>query len=170
MSPERIPTRRCPSPRARSISQPYVVGVMLQALELLPTHRVLEVGAGSGYVTAILSNLVAEVRAVEWHAALAESAGRRLDQLGIRNVAIRVGDGTLGWADKAPFDGILVSACGPAVPQRLLQQLAPGGRLVMPVGSHDAQSLLRISRSNDGRSTRQDDLGSVAFVPLLSTP
>ena len=157
-----------PIDAGQTISQPYIVGVMVQALALAPTDRILEVGAGSGYVSAILSHLVGQVHAIEWHPELAMRARERLARLGIWNVEVRVGDGTAGWPDAAPFDAILVSACGPEVPAALVEQLAPGGRMVIPVGSRDRQDLVRITRSADGLSFDQDSLGPVVFVPLLS--
>jgi protein-L-isoaspartate(D-aspartate) O-methyltransferase len=152
----------------QTISQPYIVGVMVQALSVASTDRVLEVGSGSGYVTAILSHLAARVHAIEWYPELAGIARKRLERLGIANVEMRVGDGGAGWPDAAPFDVILVSACGPEVPPTLLEQLAPGGRMVIPVGSRDPQDLARVRRSTDGVSIERDSLGSVVFVPLLS--
>lgn len=153
----------------QTISQPYIVGVMVQALDMAGTDRVLEVGAGSGYASAILSHLVGQVHAIEWYPELAMQARERLERLGIGNVELRVGDGTAGWPDAAPFDAILVSACGPQVPATLIEQLAPGGRMVIPIGTRDQQDLVRITRSADGRSLDQDSLGPVVFVPLLSS-
>ncbi len=157
-----------PIDAGQSISQPYIVGVMVQALALAATDRVLEVGSGSGYVSAILSHLVPKVVAIEWHPELAALARRRFERLGIGNVDIRVGDGTQGWQGSASFDAILVSARAPQVPPALLQQLAPGGRLVMPIGDREPQDLARLRRSADGASIERDSLGPVAFVPLLS--
>src|SRR5207253_5549896 len=145
-------------------SQPYVVGLMVQALEIRPTDRVLEVGAGSGYAAAILAQLAGRVYAIERHEPLAKLARERLARLGFRNVEVRTGDGTRGWPEAAPFDAILVSAGGPTVPPALLQQLAPDGRLVIPVGSYLEQDLLRITRSGD--QWIQEDMGPVRFVPL----
>ena len=152
----------------QSISQPYIVGVMVQALGVAATDRVLEVGSGSGYVSAILSHLAQRVQAIEWHPGLAGMARMRLERLGIGNVDIRVGDGRAGWPEAAPFDAILVSACGAEVPPALVDQLVPGGRMVMPIGRGDRQDLVRVRRSADGTSTERDSLGPVVFVPLLS--
>lgn len=158
-----------PIDAGQTISQPYVVGVMLQALDVRPGERVLEVGAGSGYVTAILAHLTDQVRAMEWHPELARQAVARLASLGIRTVELRVGDGSLGWPEGGPFDAILVSAGGPRVPPALVDQLAPGGRLLMPVGSHDAQELLLLTRGHDGGGLTERRLDRVVFVPLLSS-
>ena len=152
----------------QTISQPYVVAVMAEALELEPGDRVLEVGAGSGYAAAVLSRLADEVVTVERVPELAELAARRLAALGADNVAVRVGDGTLGWPDRAPYDGIVVTAGGPEVPPALVDQLAPGGRLVIPVGPLSAQRLVRVRRGPEG-GLEQEDLGGVAFVPLIGS-
>ena len=154
-----------PTGEGQTISQPYVVGAMLEALSLEGNERVLEVGAGSGYLAAVLSLLVREVIAIEAIPALAESAGERLARLGYANVRVRTGDGSLGFPEEAPFDGILVSAAAPAVPQPLVDQLAEGGRLVIPVGPSGYQQLLRIVKAN-GRTTQQE-LFACRFVPLV---
>ncbi len=158
-----------PIEAGQTISQPYVVGVMVEALRVQPTDRVLEVGAGSGYATAILAQLAAHVCAIEWHPELATQAVGRLALLGIHEVQIRVGDGTRGWPGEDRFDAILVSAGGPAVPRPLIDQLAPGGRLVIPVGSRHSQELLSLTRSAEGSTMHEDQLGPVVFVPLLSS-
>lgn len=151
----------------QTISQPYVVAWMTEALEPRPTDRVLEIGAGSGYAAAVLSRVVAEVFTVERFPDLARLAGRRLERLGFGNVIVRLGDGTLGWPEMAPFDGIVVAAGGPEVPPSLFDQLAVGGRLVIPVGpSPEQQSLVRVTRLPGGRYQRED-LGGVRFVPLV---
>jgi protein-L-isoaspartate(D-aspartate) O-methyltransferase len=139
---------------------------MIEALGVRPSDRVLEVGAGSGYAAAILSRLAERVYAIERHPALALAARDRLARLGYLNVDLRTGDGTLGVADAAPFDAILVSAGGPGIPGLLIDQLVPGGRLVIPVGKSREQRLLRIAKSVDGRAYQQD-LGPVTFVPLV---
>ena len=159
-----------PIGEGQTISQPYIVALMVEALGLRPTDRVLEVGAGSGYAAAILSRLAGRVYAIERNQRLAEEARDRLHRLGQDNVEVRSGDGTLGWPDAAPFDAILVSAGGPGVPKPLLEQLAPGGRLVIPVGRPREQRLYRITRVGGGGSGDEwirEDLGSVAFVPLI---
>jgi protein-L-isoaspartate(D-aspartate) O-methyltransferase len=155
-----------PIGEGQTISQPYVVALMIEALDVRPGDRVLEVGVGSGYAAAILSRLAELVYAIERHPDLAQAARDRLARLGGDNVDVRTGDGTLGLPDAAPFDAILVSAGGPGIPPPLIDQLAPGGRLVIPVGKTREQRLLRITKSADGRP-RQQDLGPVTFVPLV---
>ncbi|MBW2461355.1 MAG: protein-L-isoaspartate(D-aspartate) O-methyltransferase [Deltaproteobacteria bacterium] len=151
----------------QTISQPYIVALMAEALELTPTTRVLEVGAGSGYATAVMSRLADAVYAIERHELLAHNAGVRLRDLGYENVSVRHGDGTLGWAAHAPYDAIAVAAGGPDVPHSLLQQLEVGGRLVMPVGPDERmQELVRVRRLSDERYERES-LGRVSFVPLI---
>lgn len=150
----------------QTISQPYIVALMLEAAAIGPQDRVLEIGAGSGYAAALASRLAAQVCAVERIGALAKAARERLARLGYDNVEVRQGDGTGGWPGGGAFDVILVSAAGPEVPGALVAQLAPGGRLVMPVGERSGpQQLVRLCRTPDG--LRQDDLGAVAFVPLI---
>jgi protein-L-isoaspartate(D-aspartate) O-methyltransferase len=156
-----------PIGEGQTISQPYVVALMIEAAEVQPGERVLEVGAGSGYAAAVLSQIAGQVYAIERHATLAEGAERRLGKLGYDNVQLRVGDGTKGWPEAAPFDAILVSAGGPDVPQALKEQLAIGGRLVIPVGAEERQQkLLRITRTA-ADAYEEEDLGGVAFVPLI---
>lgn len=149
----------------QTISQPLVVALMTQALELRPTDRVLEVGTGSGYQAAVLRRLAAHVDTVERIPALAEQAAALLQDLGVDRVEVHTGDGTLGWPDGAPYDAVVVTAGGPVVPGPLLDQLADGGRLVAPVGPRHAQELVRVRRTGD--LTESEDLGPVAFVPLL---
>jgi precorrin-6B methylase 2 len=128
---------------------------------------VLEIGTGSGYAAAVLSQVVREVYTVERHAALADLARHRMNELGYDNVHIRHGDGTLGWADQAPYEGIVVTAGGPRIPEALLDQLAPGGQLVMPVGTEqNLQHLIRVTRQQDATYT-QEEFGAVRFVPLI---
>jgi protein-L-isoaspartate(D-aspartate) O-methyltransferase len=156
-----------PIGEGQTISQPYVVALMLEAAELHPRDRVLDVGAGSGYASAVASLMVEKVCAIERHAVLADAARERLRRLGYRNVELRCGDGSLGWPEAAPFDAILVAAGGPAVPEALRNRLAEGGRLVMPIGSEThGQRLLKLTRVERDR-WREDDLGAVAFVPLI---
>jgi protein-L-isoaspartate(D-aspartate) O-methyltransferase len=152
-----------PIGEGQTISQPYVVALMLVALRLHPTDRALEVGAGSGYAAALLGRLVASVVAVERLAPLAERAQATLAELGVANVEVVVGDGSVGWAPGAPYDAVLVSAAGPNVPAELVAQLSPEGRLVMPVGADpESQHLVRVTP--DGTV---EDLGGVRFVPLI---
>ncbi len=149
----------------QTISQPSVHGRALQALALRPEHRVLEVGTGSGYQTALLSHLAAQVYSVERVAPLLERAREVLRALGLTNIALREGDGSLGWPAHAPFDAIVVSAASPSVPAPLLEQLVDGGRLVIPVGESETQSLRLITRT--GASFQTSELGAVRFVPLV---
>jgi protein-L-isoaspartate(D-aspartate) O-methyltransferase len=159
--------RALPIAAGQTISQPYVVALMLEALALRPADRVLEVGTGSGYAAALLSRLAAEVYTIERHAELGELARERLAALGYANVRVRIADGTLGWPEAAPFDAILVSAGGPRVPASLEAQLAVAGRLVIPVGAgRGSQQLLRVVRTAADRLERED-LGDVQFVPLV---
>lgn len=151
----------------QTVSQPLMVAIMLEAMQLEPDHRVLEVGTGSGYSAAILSLLASRIWSVERHPELAAGALERLRNLGIENVEIKVGDGTLGWPEAAPFDAIVVAAGGPRVPPPLLEQLTVGGRLVIPVGAHrDSQDLYRITRLGRKR-IRREKLDAVRFVPLI---
>lgn len=156
-----------PIPEGQTISQPYVVAMMIEAAEVGPADRVLEVGSGSGYSAAVLGRIASEVYAIERHPALVEAARARLAELGAANVHVRSGDGTLGWPEHAPFDAIVVSAGGPDVPESLLGQLAVRGRLVIPVGDEPRrQELVRIRRVDDERFERTS-LGPVRFVPLV---
>ena len=151
----------------QTISQPYIVALMIDAAEIAPGDRVLEVGAGSGYAAAIISRIAAEVVGMERQPALAEVARDRLDHLGYCNVKIVEGDGTRGCPAEAPFDAILAAASGSHVPTSLLGQLAPGGRLVMPVGDRSGtQQLVKMTKRSDGTTTEQN-LGEVRFVPLI---
>ena len=139
-----------PIAEGQTISQPYIVALMAEALELSPTDRVLDVGTGSGYAAAVLSRLCGEVFSIERHPALAEAARAVFERLGY-DIHVRVGDGTLGWPDEGPFDAILVAAAGPEVPPALLEQLAPGGRMVLPVGPIPReQALVRVLKRADG--------------------
>ncbi|HSG48281.1 MAG TPA: protein-L-isoaspartate(D-aspartate) O-methyltransferase, partial [Longimicrobiales bacterium] len=155
-----------PIPEEQTISQPLIVALMAEAAEIGAGDRVLEVGTGSGYAAAVFAELAEEVYTVERHGSLAHGARARLEEAGYRNVHVRHGDGTLGWAEHAPYDAILVAAGGPDVPAPLLNQLAPGGRLVIPVGrTQREQHLVRVVRT-DGELVRED-LGAVRFVPLI---
>ena len=156
-----------PIEQGQTISQPFIVALMAEALQLRPGDRVLEIGTGSGYAAAVLARIAGEVYTIERHAQLAETAASRLAQLGLHNVFVKHGDGTLGWPEHAPFDAIVVAAGGPRIPEPLLAQLAPGGRLVVPVGEdRSLQRLVRVSRRADG-SLEHEDLGDVRFVPLI---
>lgn len=150
----------------QTISQPYIVALMLESLALAPTDRVLEIGTGSGYVTALLAELAAQVISMERHASLADSARGLLALLGYSNVRVVTGDGTRGYAEAAPYDGIIVSAAAPQLPPALLQQLAEGGRMIIPVGTSDAQQLRLIRLENGEVSTEFREL--CRFVPLVS--
>jgi protein-L-isoaspartate(D-aspartate) O-methyltransferase len=152
----------------QTISQPYVVALMLESLQLTATDTVLEVGTGSGYATALLAELAADVFSIERHASLAETARTVLAALGYANVRVFTGDGTLGLPDYAPFDAILVSAASFDVPPALLSQLREVGRLIIPVGPPDSQRLhlIRIINGKPVVSLRDP----VRFVPLISTP
>ncbi|MFZ5885665.1 MAG: protein-L-isoaspartate(D-aspartate) O-methyltransferase [Chloroflexota bacterium] len=149
---------------SQTISQPFIVAYMTQLLDLSGDERVLEVGTGSGYQAAILSALTAEVHTIELIPALAERARQTLEQIGVTNVFIHIGDGSLGWEEAAPYDAILVTAAGPRVPPPLLKQLADGGRMVLPVGERGAQVLELWRR--EGEKFTHETLLPVAFVPL----
>ena len=156
-----------PIGEGQTISQPFVVALMIQAAEVKPGDRVLEVGAGSGYAAAVMSRIAKQVHAIERHAALGLAARQRFEKLGYDNIELRVGDGTKGWPEAAPFDAILVAAGGPGAPQALKEQLAVGGRLVIPVGEEPrSQRLLKITRTSGARF-EEEDLGGVMFVPLI---
>jgi len=149
----------------QTISQPYIVAAMLQALRLRAADRVLEVGTGSGYQTALLSRLASGVFTMERHPLLLESARSRLERLGYGNIVYVAGDGSLGLPDQAPFDAIIVSAASPAVPPSLTAQLNDGGRLIIPVGTTDAQQLQLIARAAGEISV--ENLDACRFVPLV---
>lgn len=150
----------------QTISQPYMVATMTAALELQGDERILEIGTGSGYQTAVLSRLVKRVYSVERIAVLAGRARKILDQLQMSNINIKIGDGTVGWKDQAPFSGILVAAGAPDIPTEYLQQLDVGGKLILPVGDQEQQVLMRVIRQEDGRFTREQLMGC-RFVPLI---
>lgn len=150
----------------QTISQPYIVARMTELLEVNRDSRVLEIGAGSGYQTAVLSKVAGQVYSIERIGDLARNAQAAIRQLGIYNATVKCFDGTLGWAANAPYDAILVAAGGPVVPEPLVSQLKVGGRLVVPVGeSRDAQRLIRVIKSEQG--TKLEDHGACAFVPLI---
>lgn len=151
----------------QTISQPYIVAFMIDALQLQGDESVLEIGTGSGYAAAVLSQIVQRVLTIERLANLAAVAEDRLVRLGCHNVEVRTGDGTLGAPDRAPFEAIVVTASGPRVPESLTDQLAVNGRLVMPVASsEDREVLVRVTRRSDGEFD-SEDLSAVRFVPLI---
>lgn len=150
----------------QTISQPFIVARMTELLELTQSARVLEIGAGSGYQTAVLASLAGKIFAVERIPNLAAQAQERLQKLGFHNVTLRCADGTNGWEVYAPFDGILVAAGSPEIPQPLLAQLKIGGRLVIPIGQDPkTQNLFRVTRAAGGFQT--EDFGACSFVPLI---
>jgi len=156
-----------PIEAGQTISQPYIVALMIEAAAIGPGDKVLEVGAGSGYAAAVISRIAERVIAIERHGELVQIARQRMARLGYDNVRILQGDGTRGCPDEAPFDAILAAASGSHVPQPLVDQLAPGGRLVMPVGDPGGvQELVKVTKRPDG-TMRQDNLGGVRFVPLI---
>lgn len=156
-----------PIGEGQTISQPYIVALMIEAAEVKPGERVLEVGAGSGYAAAVMSRIAQTVYAIERLASLAAEASQRFASLGYDNIVLRVGDGSRGWPDAAPFDAILVPASSREIPRALKQQLAIGGRLIMPVSAHRwRQCLLKVTRAAED-TYEEEDLGAVAFVPLI---
>ena len=150
----------------KTISQPYIVALMTDLVEIRPTDRVLDIGTGLGYQTAVLSRLAAKVYSVEIIEELARSAMRRLAEQGCDNVEVKVGDGSAGWVEHAPFDRILVAAAPELIPTALLAQLAPSGRMVIPAGLDSAQTLMLVKRNADGALTTEDIL-SVRFSELV---
>ncbi|OEU52635.1 MAG: protein-L-isoaspartate O-methyltransferase [Desulfobacterales bacterium C00003060] len=154
-----------PIGKDQTISQPYIVAEMTQALELTKGDRVLELGTGSGYQTAILAELAFRVYTIERLRELFINARKLLDQLGYHNVVAKCSDGTLGWPDESPFDAIIVTAGAPEAPEKLVQQLTIGGRMVIPVGNRFSQKLLKMCRHEDG--IHQTDLGGCRFVKLI---
>lgn len=158
-----------PIGEGQTISQPYIVAFMTQAIDPSPDDRVLDVGTGSGYQAAVLAEIVREVYTIEINPVLAARARELLTRLGYKNIFFRVGDGWLGWPEAAPFDGIIVAAYAPEVPAALVEQLAPGGKLVMPVGGDYFQHLVRVTKDRDGTVHREIVLPDVRFVPLVKT-
>lgn len=150
----------------QTISQPYIVAKMLQELNLRPEHKVLEIGTGSGYQTAILARLVRQVYSIERIAELARRAQGALSRLGVLNATVKVFDGTYGWSEMAPFDRIVVSAAAPEVPAPLTDQLAVGGQLLVPVGDVHSQTLILITRTESGKLTASE-LDGCVFVKLV---
>lgn len=162
--------RPLPIGHGQTISQPYVVALMLVAAELRPLDRVLEIGTGSGYAAAVMSRLCGAVFTIERHGELAAQARERLARLGCGNVEVRIGDGTRGWPERAPFDAIVAAAGGRSIPEPLRRQLAIGGRLIIPVGEPSRrQRLLKITRLGAAEFS-EEDLGHVRFVPLIGEP
>lgn len=154
-----------PIGEGQTISQPYVVALMTEALRLKPTDRVLEIGTGSGYQAAVLSSLVREVYSIEIRKPLADSARKRLTELGYRNVKVGYADGYFGWKEKAPFDAIMVTAAANHIPPPLIKQLKDGGRLILPLGSTIfSQTLTLVTRQ--GEKLKVEQLGAVNFVPM----
>jgi protein-L-isoaspartate(D-aspartate) O-methyltransferase len=151
----------------QTISQPYIVAFMTQALAIEPQHRVLEIGTGSGYQAAILAELAKEVYTIEILPALGERARATLQELGYRNVQVRIGNGYLGWPEQAPFDRVIVTAAPAEIPKALVDQLRPGGRIAIPVGAND-QMLRILERSGEGLKTLQTL--PVRFVPMVGKP
>jgi protein-L-isoaspartate(D-aspartate) O-methyltransferase len=158
--------RALPLGYGQTMSQPLKIARALEALELAGTERVLQIGTGSGYLTMLLAQLVREVVSIEIVAALADGARLTLERLGVENISVVTGDGGLGCPERTPYDAILVTAACADVPAPLIEQLAPGGRLVLPIGDTMTQTLSRIRRLPDG-STRTERLSECAFVPLL---
>ena len=156
-----------PIEAGQTISQPYIVGLMIEAAAIKPGDKVLEVGAGSGYAAAVISRIAEKVIAIERQHDLIAIARRRMERLGYDNVEIIEGDGTRGCRDHAPFDAILAAASGSHVPRPLIEQLAPGGRIVMPVGDPGwVQELVKVTKEENG-ILKQENLGGVRFVPLI---
>jgi protein-L-isoaspartate(D-aspartate) O-methyltransferase len=156
-----------PIEAGQTISQPYIVALMIEAAKIGPGDKVLEVGAGSGYAAAVIGRIAAKIVAIERQHELIEVARERTRRLGYANVEIVEGDGTTGWLAEAPYDAILAAASGSHVPQPLIDQLAPGGRLVMPLGGPGwVQELVKVTKRDDG-TLEQENLGGVRFVPLI---
>jgi protein-L-isoaspartate(D-aspartate) O-methyltransferase len=166
LSPHAYDDAPLPIGSGQTISQPYVVAVTVQALQLRGHERVLEIGTGSGYAAAIIASLAREVETVERIEELATAAAERLARMGYTNIHVHHGDGTLGWPPAAPYEAIAVAAGAPRPPRSLLDQLAIGGRLVLPHGDVDHQRLVRITR-RAADQLDEEDLGEVRFVPLL---
>ena len=165
LQPDAYTDHPLPIGEGQTISQPYMVALMTQCLQLQGHERVLEIGAGSGYQTAILSELALDVFTVERIPGLARAVSERLVRLGYLNVRVTTGNGSLGWPEHAPYDTILVTAASPDVPQSLADQLAEGGRMVLPVGPRDAQMLVQVEKRRGGLHRR--DIASCVFVPLV---
>jgi|SRR5688572_27514489 len=150
----------------QTISQPYIVALMTELVEPMRQHRVLEVGTGSGYQAAVIARLVSQVYSIEIIPEHAKSAAERLRRLGVQNVEVRAGNGYLGWPDRAPFDGILVTAGATEIPPRLVEQLKPGGRMIIPVGSAPEEQVLKVIQKDAAGKVQTRDVIPVRFVPL----
>lgn len=155
-----------PIGEGQTISQPYVVALMTEALRLKPGDRVLEIGTGSGYQAAVLAEMVKEVYSIEIRKGLAETADKRLRELGYKNVAVKYGDGYLGWPEYAPFDAIIITASVNHIPPPLLKQLKEGGRLILPLGSTVFYQTLTLVTKKKGGEPAVEQMGGVAFVPM----
>ncbi|HJT23862.1 MAG TPA: protein-L-isoaspartate(D-aspartate) O-methyltransferase [bacterium] len=155
-----------PIGQEQTISQPYIVAAMIEAIDPEPSKRVLEVGVGSGYSVTVLRRIVQEVYGIERNPVLLAEAKKRIERLGLGQVNLKEGDGTLGWPEAAPFDAILVTAGSPRVPEALLRQLKEGGVLLIPLGNREEQKLLRIVKNPGGR-LQEKELFPVRFVPLI---
>lgn len=158
--------RPLPVKEGQTISQPYIVAEMIQALEPEPEDKILEIGSGSGYACALMSRLVREVHGVERYQVLAEYAEKIINKLGYENIYLHVGDGTTGWEEASPYSGILVSAAAPEIPEELLKQLEIGGFLVIPAGNKSVQTLYQVKKISEDEIEKRD-LGKVRFVPLV---
>lgn len=167
LAPLAYENRPLPIGHEQTISQPYIVALMTHLLELEPGHRVLEIGTGSGYQAAVLAELAASVHSIEIVAPLARTAADRLGALGYDNVTVQAGDGYAGWPEEAPFDRIIVTAAGPHVPEPLVKQLKPGGRMVIPVArAWGGEELMLVTKDGSGK-VRRRALLPVRFVPLV---
>lgn len=156
-----------PIGEGQTISQPYVVAMMTEYAEVDSSSTVLEIGTGSGYAAAVLAEIVEQVYTIERIALLTEAASARFSELGYKNIEAKTGDGTLGWPEKAPFDAVIVTAGAPVVPEKIVRQLVPGGRLVIPVGDQWSQQLLLIRKSLEDESFQEEIKQYVRFVPLI---
>jgi protein-L-isoaspartate(D-aspartate) O-methyltransferase len=151
----------------QTISQPWVQARSIELARLTGRERVLEVGTGSGYQTALLAKCADQVFSIERIPALAQAARNLLQELGIRNVSVMTGDGTLGWRPYAPYDAIIVAAASPEVPRPLVEQLKPGGRLILPLGTRESQTMVLVTRDPSGEGIRIEPVSDVRFVPLI---
>jgi protein-L-isoaspartate(D-aspartate) O-methyltransferase len=160
--------RALPISCGQTISQPYIVALMTDLLDLQPDDKLLEVGTGSGYQAAVLAELVHKVYSIEVIPELAQQAAAALAAEGCHNVILRTGNGSLGWPEQAPFDAIIVTAAAAHIPQALIEQLRPGARLVVPVGPHHGGQMLKLITKNEAGELKQRDVLPVAFVPMVS--